>query len=118
MYGLTEIQLIGNAVSYCTSAGHPIRRANEPLFLRIGGCLIDCSSRITGKSHAETLDDDLPKPITHGEWEARHQHRLWFWKTPDAQFTQSDIDEYERIRDEEGLPSVSRIVPARQKAGE
>jgi hypothetical protein len=45
--------------------------------------------------------------------EIETQSRLSLWSNPQAEFTQSDIDHYEATRRAKGLPSVSRIKPAR-----
>lgn len=41
--------------------------------------------------------------------------RLGFWATPEAQFAQKDIDDYESIRRAQGLPSVSRVKSKRSR---
>ncbi len=41
--------------------------------------------------------------------EIETQLRLSLWSNPQAEFTQSDIDDYEATRRANGLPSVSRV---------
>jgi len=54
----------------------------------------------------------VPVPQRHGDFQTKEQRRR-FWATPQAEFTQGNIDEYESIRASQGLPSVSRLISKR-----